>query len=207
MTEHNNSPRATWGDDGFAETSGLTMAYIADHETAEYRGLNDVWVSAGTGLPAGAYHDAPPAREEGKAIVRQVTGWQLVTDLRGVVVYDKSTGQPVTVNAIGELLDQHTLLEPSSPYDKWTDDGWVKDEAAEQQAKLEEAKAEQSGRIAIANLQIAILKPAVDGGYAKPEHTKLLADWQRCRYELTLVPEQPGWPEKPQWPTEPDKVI
>ena len=207
MTEHNNSPRATWGDDGWAETSGFTQAYIATPETSEYLGPNDVWVSEGTGLPAGAYPDAPPASAEGKAIVRQATGWQLVTDLRGVVVYDKSTGQPVTVNAIGELLEQYTLLEPSSPYDKWADDGWVKDESAEQQAKLEAAKTEQSARIANANQQIAIIKPAVDGGYAKPEHTQLLADWQRCRYELTLVPEQPGWPESPQWPTEPDKVI
>lgn len=61
--------------------------------------------------------------------------------------------------------------------------------------------------MALANQQIAILTPAVDGGYAKPEHTQLLADWQRCRYELTLVTEQRGWPESPQWPTEPDKVI
>lgn len=69
------------------------------------------------------------------------------------------------------------------------------------------AQMEQSRRISVATQQIAILKPAVDGGYAKPEQTQLLADWQRYRYELTLVPEQPGWPEQPQWPAEPDKVI
>ncbi|MBL0609575.1 tail fiber assembly protein [Aeromonas jandaei] len=69
------------------------------------------------------------------------------------------------------------------------------------------AQMEQSRRMSVATQQISILKPAVDGGYAKPEHTQLLADWQRCRYELTLVPEQPGWPDKPQWPTEPEKVI
>lgn len=207
MNEHNNSPRVIWGNDGWAETSGFTMAYIADPETAEYLGLDDVWVSAGTGLPAGAYIDAPPASSEGKAIVRQATGWQLVTDLRGVVVYDKSTGHPVTVNAIGALLEQYTLQEPYSPYDKWTGDGWVKDEAAEQQATLAAAKAEQSTRLSTANQQIAIIKPAVDGGYAKPEHIKLLADWQRCCYELTLVPEQAGWPYKPQWPEPPATVI
>lgn len=67
--------------------------------------------------------------------------------------------------------------------------------------------AEQAARITTATQQIAIIKPAVDGGYAKPEHTQLLADWQRYRYELTLVPEQAGWPESPQWPAEPNKVI
>ena len=60
---------------------------------------------------------------------------------------------------------------------------------------------------AVAVAQIELIKPAVDGGYAKPEHTQLLADWQRYRYELTLVPEHPGWPESPQWPAEPEKVI
>lgn len=69
------------------------------------------------------------------------------------------------------------------------------------------AEQEQFARMATANKQIAIIAPAVEGGYAKPEHTQLLADWQRYRYELTLVPEQTGWPESPQWPTEPDKVI
>ncbi len=69
------------------------------------------------------------------------------------------------------------------------------------------AKLELDNKVQMANQQIAILKPAVDGGYAKPEHTQLLVDWQRYRYELTLVPEQPGWPESPQWPTEPDKVV
>lgn len=207
MTEHNNEQRATWGDDGFAETSGYTIAYIADPETAEYRGQSDVWVSEGTGLPAGAYHDGPPASSEGKAIVRQATGWQPVTDLRGVVVYDKSTGHPVIVNAIGDLLEKYTLLEPSSPYDKWTSDGWVKDKVSEQQATLAPAKAEQSTRLYTANQQVAIIKPAVDGGYAKPEHIKLLADWQRYCYELTLVPEQADWPYKPQWPEPPATVI
>lgn len=66
---------------------------------------------------------------------------------------------------------------------------------------------EQSQLLSDANQQIGILKPAVDGGYAKPEHTQLLSDWQRYRYALTLVPEQPGWPESPQWPTQPATVI
>ncbi|MGL4869982.1 MAG: tail fiber assembly protein [Aeromonas veronii] len=75
------------------------------------------------------------------------------------------------------------------------------------QPETEKNHAELERRVSIANQQIAIIKPAVDGGYAKPEHTQLLAEWQRYRYDLTQVPEQPGWPESPQWPTEPDKVI
>lgn len=69
------------------------------------------------------------------------------------------------------------------------------------------AKIALDNKVQTATQQIAIIKPAVDGGYAKPEHAQLLADWQRYRYELTLVPEKDGWPESPLWPTEPDKVI
>ncbi|HHW4400581.1 TPA: tail fiber assembly protein [Aeromonas hydrophila] len=85
--------------------------------------------------------------------------------------------------------------------------GYPKLVAQSQPSVEERAIREQSMRISEANQQIAIMKPAVDGGYAKPEHTQLLADWQRYRYELTLVPEHDGWPESPQWPAEPDKVI
>lgn len=66
---------------------------------------------------------------------------------------------------------------------------------------------ELTNRLTIAGEQVAILQPAVDGGYARQEHFQLLADWQRYRYELTLVSEQPGWPESPHWPAEPARII
>lgn len=72
---------------------------------------------------------------------------------------------------------------------------------------IQQAEKTLATSMSTANQQIAIIEPAVDGGYAKQEHTMRLADWQRYRYELTLVPEQPGWPDSPQWPTEPDKII
>ncbi|HHQ4468329.1 TPA: tail fiber assembly protein [Aeromonas veronii] len=72
---------------------------------------------------------------------------------------------------------------------------------------IESANLAQARCMSLANQQIAILKPAVDGGYAKPEHVQLLADWQRYRYELTSVPEQPGWPESPQLPDQPETII
>ncbi|WP_254204182.1 hypothetical protein [Aeromonas sp. FDAARGOS 1408] len=69
------------------------------------------------------------------------------------------------------------------------------------------AKSIQFDLLNLSNQSIAILKPAVEGGYAKPEHTQLLADWQRYRYELTLVPEQAGWPLSHQLPEQPASVI
>lgn len=72
---------------------------------------------------------------------------------------------------------------------------------------LEVARRAYGIRDALATAQIDILRPAVDGGYAKLEHSLLLADWQRYRYELTLVQEQTGWPELPQWPEQPEVVV
>lgn len=201
------TPSVIWSNDGWAVNSGWAQAHCADAATAEYLGAQDVWVSVGTGLPAGAYLDAPPAPEEGLAVVREAAGWARVPDYRGVTVYDTDTRQPTAVTALGPLPERCTQLAPCSPYDVWDGAAWQTDAAAVEQAVLAAAQAEQARRIAVANQQIAIIAPAVDGGYAKPSHTKLLADWQRYRYELTLVPEQADWPEAPQWPTEPDKVI
>ncbi|WP_270821268.1 tail fiber assembly protein [Aeromonas sp. QDB14] len=76
-----------------------------------------------------------------------------------------------------------------------------------EQSDYARADIEKARRMEIAAQQITIIQPAVEGGYAKPSHTTLLADWQRYRYELTLVPEKLGWPESPQWPAEPERII
>jgi len=110
---------------------------------------------------------------------------EITVEKREELLYGQAAGSKITADNDGYPI----LIEPVEPTPSAI------------------SSAEMDTRIKTSNEQIATLKPAVDGGYAKPEHTQLLADWQRCRYELTLVPDQPGWPESPQWPTEPDKVI
>ncbi|MEV3833581.1 tail fiber assembly protein [Aeromonas allosaccharophila] len=199
-----NDQRVEWGEDGLACCSGWETAHIASPLNGEYLGPCDVWVSANTGLPAGAYLDSPATCEPGHALVRSTDAWEMVSDHRGVKAYDKTTRLELVISDIGPLPSTMTLLQPTSQYDVWSDDcGWHLDE----QGILSVAQSEQAMRISSANQQIAILKPAVDGGYAKPGHPQLLADWQRYRYELTAVPELAGWPESPQWPAEPEKVI
>ncbi|WP_234915306.1 tail fiber assembly protein [Aeromonas veronii] len=195
-------------ESGFADQSGYLRCYICHPDTREYLGESDEFISQHTGLPAWAFMDAPQgALASGMVWVRSTNGWEQVLDLRGQLAYNTVTRTASEIVELGPLPADQTLQPPGSPFDRWNGQAWVKDEAAEQQDKLEAAQAEQAARITTATQQIAIIKPAVDGGYAKPEHTQLLADWQRYRYELTLVPEQTGWPESPQWPTEPEKVI
>jgi len=203
MTE----PRVIWGNDGWAAHDGWAFAHSVDVKTCELITSDDVWVSMGCGLPAGVYLDEPPAKEDGKAIIRYNDDWALVDDLRGQTAYNTATGQSIEITDIGPLADGLTLVAPSSQFDRWNGSAWARDEQAEAAAKLTAAEQEQKQRIMVASQQIAIIKPAVDGGYAKLEHTQLLADWERYCYKLTLVSEQPGWPELPQWPTEPDTVI
>ncbi|MNZ02352.1 Caudovirales tail fiber assembly protein [compost metagenome] len=200
----------TWDEQGFAANDGTVNAYRTAPLTGEYMGPVEVWVSKGTGLPADIYLDAPTSTTPtGLTIVRASTGdkWQQVEDHRGATLYHISTKATIQVTELGPIPAEYTTKVPSSQFDNWNGKAWARDEEAEQHAKLEAARAEQSIRITNANQQIAIIKPAVEGGYAKPEHTQLLADWQRYRYQLTAVPELAGWPASPQWPAEPDKVI
>lgn len=195
---------------GFADTSGYLRCHICHPETGEYIGPSDEFISQHTGLPAWAFLDGP-MREPNNGHVwvysREAERWLEVEDHRGTTVYDTATKACSDITELGPIPEGKTDLKPESPYDKWSGAEWVTDEEAEQKAILGAAIGEQTRRIATANQQIAILTPAVEGGYAKPSHTQLLADWQRCRYELTQVPEQPGWPDQQQWPTEPEKVI
>lgn len=116
--------------------------------------------------------------------------------------------ETVTMDPLNRYHEQLVFFEcPDDVKVGWVFDGDFNPPEEKPQDPLVAAKIQLSDKIQLADQIINIIKPAVDGGYAKPEHTKLLADWQRYRYELTLVPEQPGWPESPQWPTEPDKVI
>ncbi|MCV3283466.1 tail fiber assembly protein [Aeromonas veronii] len=198
----------TFDKDGFAEASGWVDAYQCNPLTGEFLGIGESYVTKGAGLPAGAYIDTPPAIQQDKVIVRisRESGWQLLDDFRGQTAYEISSKTAVLITWIGPLPQELTLLEPGE-YDSWNGERWVFDQQLKDQLQMASAKEQQAKKIDEANQQIAILKPAVDGGYAKPEHTQLLADWQRCRYELTLVPEQPGWPERPQWPVPPATVI
>lgn len=202
--------KITFDKNGFSEQSGFVSAHCVETEGFAYIGPRDVYVSAGTGLPSNAYLDGPGEIPDGFWPIREAGGaWEMAENHLGKTAYCKETRIPHEVINLGPIPDTHTLIPPSSPFDKWSEQGvtWVFDENEAEQATLKKSQAEHSARLVTANEQIATLKPAVDGGYAKPSHTQLLADWQRHCYELTLVPEQPGWPENPQWPTEPERII
>ena len=184
-----NEPRVTWGSDGFASASGWELVYVASPQTGEYLGSQEVWISVGTGLPAGAYRDQPMMAELGKAIVRQDGAWELVDDHRGQTAYDKQTRAKTVIAEIGELPATMTMLEPLSQFDVWDEpaDAWVKDVAAEQQSLAAQAKQQKDALLAEATSMIAPLQDAVDMGIATTEEEVALLDWKRYRVELSRV--------------------
>lgn len=171
-------------------------------------------------LPAFSTKTAPPSAGErqcaryltagGEVPVCQDDGtWVIHHDWRNAPLWSTKSGEPVFISEPGitPLSISATDIEPPGPEYKWDDGHWVYDAKTAADITLQQAQIEQSRRLATASSQLDVLKPAVDGGYAKPDHTALLECWQRYRYELTLIQEQPGWPDQPSWPIEPEKVI
>ncbi|MFK0666964.1 tail fiber assembly protein [Aeromonas salmonicida] len=197
-----NQPRVTWGPNGWAKTDGWALAHCVDHVTHEYIGPMDVWVSAGTGLPAYAFLDSPPAPAPGKAIVHHDDRWIVVDDHRGKTAYDKQTRAVSVISEPGEVPITHTFVAPSSPFDAWDEehDIWVKDIEAESAWQLKQAEAQCNMLMAEANQQIAVLADAVDLGMDTEAEQSAYTAWRQYRVLLTrldLTQSPVPWPPKP----------
>ncbi len=203
-----NEPIVVWGEDGFASSSGWATVFAANPITGEYLSQQQVWVSVGTGLPAGAYLDEPDQTAPGKAIVRSQTGWESVDDFRGQTAYDKRTRQPVIIKELGELPLALTLTPPSSPFDVWDADllRWVKDLEQEDAVQAQQAQQQRQALMSEASQEIAVLTDALDPNViSEPsanDQVKLIA-WKAYRVALSKVDQQAGYPHTITWPPRP----
>ena len=171
-------------------------------------------------LPAYTTTDMPPVAAD-RECARYLTSagnvpahaadgeWVVHPDWRDVALWSMADGSELAItepNITPEEWGATTLPYPGQGY-IWRNEQWQAD--PELQYKMAEKTAEQelAWRQAEATAEINRIKPAVDGGYAKPEDVELLPKMQKYLYELPDVRTKPGWPEKPQWPTEPEKVI
>lgn len=200
-----NELRVVWGEDGFAAESGWAFAHSINQSTGELLYSQDVWVVVGAGLPAGAFLDTPPDREDGKAIVRQNGAWVLVEDLRGTTAYNKQTKQSEVISSLGPLPIELTLIAPTSQFDVWSEesDAWVKDAQAEQDWLTQLAIYQRSSLLGEASNEISALLDALDPDViSNPDdavQVKLL-EWKQYRAALAVIdcavhPVQ--WPAKP----------
>lgn len=201
-----NEPRVIWGEDGFATADGWATAHCVNELSKEYIYSWDVWVSVGTGLPAGAFIEQPPIGEPGKAIVRQNDVWVLVEDLRGTVAYNKKTRQSEAVNVLGALPDQLTLQAPQSQFDVWDDtvNAWIKDVNSEQAWLTQQAQSQRTSLLGEASIEIAALLDALDPAIISNPDDQVqakLMEWKTYRAALAVIDcsaHPVNWPQKPQ---------
>lgn len=203
-----NEPRVIWGSDGFASASGWELVYVASPQTGEYLTSQEVWISIGTGLSAGAYRDQPMMAEPGKAIVSLEGAWELVDDHRGQTAYNKQTCQDAVIDTLGALPSTLTLIPPSSQFDAWDEQQgrWVKDEAQEGAWLIQQATSQRQHLMSEATQVIAVLTDALDPAIidtpSPDDQVKLLA-WKLYRVELSKIDLQPGYPQTIHWPAMP----
>lgn len=198
-------PRVVWGEDGFASVSGWAFAHCINQSTGELLYSQDVWVSVGTGLPAGAFLDTPPQPEYGKAIVRQNGAWALVDDLRGTTAYNKQTKQSEVISVLGPLPSELTLIAPTSQFDVWDEESgsWVKDAQAEQDWLTQQAIYQRSSLLGEASNEIAALLDALDPNVISDPYDAVqskLLEWKQYRAALAVLDcsiHPVLWPAKP----------
>lgn len=191
-------------DNGIATVSGWAMAYNADPVTREYTGSTREYVSAGVGLPAYAWPDAPPDASAGFVARRTEdgSGWELTEDYRGAKAYRKATREAVIITAIGPLDDDLTLTEPETGFDVWQDNAWVTDIVAQKAAQEQSAEALRKSKIQEVNTTTQLWQTQLALGMISDASKAKLIKWmtyadQLQAVDVTLAP-YVVWPEKPQ---------
>lgn len=136
-------------------------------------------------------------------------GWVIQPDWRDAMLWSTEDGKETTINEPNVTpADKNATVKPyPGPGYVWRDSDWQEDPTLKYQLAEQEAERELAFRQAVATAEINRIKPAVDGGYAKPNDVELLPQWQRYLYELPDVRTKPGWPHKPQWQDQPTTVI
>ncbi|WP_347003874.1 tail fiber assembly protein [Enterobacter roggenkampii] len=99
----------------FDKNGNATETHIAtvsgfDPVTGEHIATYEVRIFAGTGIPGFSTLSLAPAKESGYAYCWNGSSWQKVIDLRNSIVYEKSTGDQVTVKTLGPLDDSLTVM-------------------------------------------------------------------------------------------------
>ncbi|MEH8093227.1 DUF4376 domain-containing protein [Gallibacterium anatis] len=170
-----------FNDNGFALVSGEVTVYIADNQGI-YSHSEQEFVAEGTGLSAGAYLDAPPAPKANFAIVRSQDGlrWEYVPDYRGQTCYNRTTGEAIIINELGEIPQNLTALKPLDAPCKWDGEKWVIDE--DKQAELLNQQRQQI------RTQINTKRDAcVNGGVYVPEIGKWVDTDEKGRATLVEI--------------------
>ncbi|WLV38674.1 tail fiber assembly protein [Morganella morganii] len=205
MADYNTEIQyAVFDENGLATVPGWAEVYCCHPLTREYTGKSMDEVPLGFSLKADAYPDKPELPAPGFAIVRSEDGkrWLHVEDHRGKTAYDKTTKEKVLINTVDALSDNLTLLEPLTPFDKWSGKKWVTDKTEQQAHEVTVAESQKQSLLSEAEQEIAMLKRKIRLGMATDEDKARLTEWEIYSVEVadinTTTPPDIDWPVKPQ---------
>lgn len=157
--------------------------------------VSDAWFI----LPESCTFVAPP--EDKSTFVTRWNGaeWVYVKDLRGQVIWNTVTREPVTVSDVGPVPDGYTLKIPGQ-FDEWDGTAWVKNAEAERAYLIARAGLQKSKLLSEASEQVSMLSYAVSSGQATQDESAQLAIWEAYRLAVSRVVTTTTdiiWPEKP----------
>lgn len=165
-----------------------------EHDGSKHT-VSDAWFM----LPEGCTFVAPP--EDKTTFVTRWNGieWVYVKDLRGQVIWNTTTREPLTITDIGPVPDGYTLKMPGQ-FDEWDGSAWVKNADAERAYLLALSDRQKAKLLSEASEQISLLNYAVSSGQATGEEKAQLASWEEYRLSISRVDTTATnivWPEKP----------
>lgn len=193
---------AQFDKNGFVIVDGWALIYNTDVQTGEFINATYEYVAEGVGLPDHVCLDAPKNVKDNQAIVRNGQKWTYPKDFRGQKVYSIITGAEITVNQIGDIPDNYTLLSPNSEFDSWDGEKWVLDTEKQHQHDVDIATSQKKQLLSEANAQIEYLQDATDADIATDAEITLLAVLKKYRVLLNRIDVNQApdieWPVKPE---------
>ena len=191
---------AVLDNNGLTISAGWAVVYNVDAK-GEFLQATYQYLPVGVGLPDNAYLDAPKSVKDNQAIIRNGQKWTYPKDFRGQKVYSIITGAEITVNQIGDIPDDYTLLKPASEFDSWDGEKWVLDTEKQHQHDINVATSQKKQLLSKATEQISYLQDAVDSQIATEQEIQLLAKWKKYRALVNRIDVQQApnidWPNMP----------
>ena len=173
-------------NNGLTISAGWAVVYNVDAK-GEFLQATYQYLPVGVGLPANAYLDAPKSVKDNQAIIHNGQKWTYPKDFRGQKVYSITTGTEITVNQIGDIPDDYTLLKPASEFDSWDGEKWVLDTEKQHQHDINVATSQKKQLLSEANAQIEYLQDAADAEIATDAEATLLAALKKYRVLLNRI--------------------
>ncbi|CFQ33733.1 tail fiber assembly protein [Yersinia aleksiciae] len=170
----------------FSDENRIITVYNYSPATGEFIGQSDAFIPANTGLPAYSAFIAPPQIMNGYSVVFIDDKWQLIEDHRQKIVFDTATVQSVTIDKLGGIPKNFTVVSPSTPFDQWDGSEW----------RVDNDKIAASARIH-RNAFIVATDPMMVSDYCINDN--LLTKAQRTELTTTRAAYR-SWPILANWP-------